>query len=171
MSVKIVASPDVAEVLRTLRKVDPELQKATVRAMKRTATPMVSAGRLAVPAVPLTNWARRGRYRWDPKAVRRGINVTVRSNASRGDLNPTFGVFSFRMRAGLGPAFDMAGKFASDAPGTFTGNLNQRAASGGWDPRHSRLMVPVFDAHRDEVVSAVVAEVESAVAELDRKVS
>ena len=81
----------VAEVLRALGKVNPELKKATVKAMKAAGDPMVQEARSLFPsATPLSNWGNwttpKGRVigPYNPSKVKRGVKVAYRGSKVKG---------------------------------------------------------------------------------------
>jgi len=109
MKVEVVG---VAEALKTLAKVDPELRKAVIKDMKAAAGPLESAARAGVPARPLTNW-----YGWrggfDKSKAQKGIKVAFRGGKVKGKGGDHFPLLSLRQTNAGGAIFEMAGRKSS----------------------------------------------------------
>lgn len=111
----------LADAIRTLGKVDPELKKELVKQMKQAADPLVALARSLVPsAKPLTNW-----YGWkggfDPSKVKRGIKVSQRNTAQRnreGQRQETIRLLSLQQTNAAGAIYDMAGKAGGHGRGS-----------------------------------------------------
>jgi hypothetical protein len=108
----------VAEALKTLAKVDPELRKAVIKDMKAAAGPLESAARAGVPARPLTNWGNwernrdggAGPGRFNQAKAQRGIKVAFRGGKVKGKGGDHFPLLSLRQTDGPGAIFEMAGR-------------------------------------------------------------
>jgi hypothetical protein len=100
----------LAEALKTLQKVDPELRKEVIKGMKVATSPLEAAARSLVPeARPLTNW-----YGWkggyQASAVRKGIKVAFRGGKVRGQDRDVFPLLTLRQTNAAGAIFDIAGR-------------------------------------------------------------
>ena len=73
----------LADTLRTLRRVDPELRKTTIRRMKLAAKPMQAEAKKLFPdASPLSGWGNwRGGY--DGRTVKRNVKVSFKGSKAR----------------------------------------------------------------------------------------
>lgn len=101
-----VYSPQYDQLLKDLKKLDPQLRSALTKSLTRAVQPVRDQARSLVPAIrPLTNWRQsdptyssnswvndfehRGRdsavrWNWNPANVRRGIKITrVRKRTGR----------------------------------------------------------------------------------------
>lgn len=99
----------VADTLKVLKDVDPDLRKQVVRDLKAAGRIAVGAARALVPdATPLSGW---GEWRggWNTAKARRSITVSHRATSRRGsDTIPLLTVTSGK-DAGLA-IWDMAGR-------------------------------------------------------------
>ena len=100
----------LADALKTLQKVDPELRKEAVKGMKQAASPLEAAARSLVPdAKPLTNWyGWRGGY--DATKAKRGIKVAFRGGRVKGRDADVFPLLTLRQTDAAGVIFDIAGR-------------------------------------------------------------
>jgi hypothetical protein len=114
MQIEVVG---VAEALKTLAKVDPELRKAVIKDMKTAAAPLESAARQNIPARPLTNW-----YGWkggfDQGKAQKGIKVAFRGGKVRGKGGDHFPLLSLRQTNAGGAIFEMAGRAGGSGKGS-----------------------------------------------------
>jgi hypothetical protein len=109
----------LAEALKTLQKIDPELRKEVIKGMKTAAAPLEAAARSLIPdARPLTNWygwqqtrtGGKGPGPWDPSAARKGIKVAFRGGKVRGVAGDVFPLLTLRQTNAAGAIFDIAGR-------------------------------------------------------------
>jgi hypothetical protein len=148
----------VAEVLRALGRVDPELRKATVKNMKAAGEPMAAAARsLLPPATPLSNWGNwttpKGRVigPYDASKARRGVKVAYRGSKVRGSDKNVIPLLTLRQTDATGVIVDMAGRRSggnSPQGAAFIRGLNRNGVA-------SRTMWPAAERHMTDVHRAV----------------
>jgi len=147
----------VADAIKVLNSVNPELKKQVVKNMKAAAQPVEESARRLVPAVrPLSGWVGwKGGF--DPKAVRRGIKVAFRAGKVRGARDPNnIPLLTLRQKNAAGAIYDMAGRRSNgktDAGRQFISVLNQRGGPA------SRTMWP----GAEDAMPVVVRQVEAAI--------
>ena len=125
----------LAEALKTLQKVDPELRKETIKGMKQAASPLEAAARSLIPdARPLTNWYG-WRGGWDTTKAKRGIKVAFRGGRVKGQAGDVFPLLTLRQTDGAGAIFDIAGR-------SFPG----RGSEGG--PRGAAMIAKLDETRR-----------------------
>lgn len=74
----------VPEVLRTLRRLEPQIRKEAPKRLKAAASPLVGAARAEVPTgPPMSGWHKGGRIGWDSAAIRRTITIRFRGTARK----------------------------------------------------------------------------------------
>ena len=74
----------VPEVLRTLRRLEPEIRKEAPKRLKAAGAPLVQAARAEVPSSALmSGWKKGGRIGWDSAAIRRSITIRFRATARK----------------------------------------------------------------------------------------
>jgi hypothetical protein len=145
----------LAEALRTLQKVDPELRKETIKGMKAAATPLEAAARSLVPnQSPLRNW---GTWRggWDYGAVTKGIKVAFRGGKVRGYAGDVFPLLTLRQVNAAGVILDAAGR---SFPGRGSeGGRRGAAMVAKLDQvrQASRSMWPAVERNMDTVTGAL----------------
>jgi hypothetical protein len=121
----------LAEALKTLQTIDPELRKEVIKGMKVAASPLEAAARALVPdSRPLTNWYG-WKGGWEPSTVKKGIKVAFRGGRVRGQNQDVFPLLTLRQTNAAGAIFDIAGR-------SFPG----RGAEGG---ARGRAMVNKLD--------------------------
>lgn len=146
----------LAEALKALQRVDPELRKEVVKGMKKAASPLETAARQLVPETkPLTNWYN-WRGGWDSSQVKRGIKVAFRGGRVRGQERDVFPLLTLRQTNAAGVIFDIAGR-------SFPGRRSEGAARGramvdklDQVAPPSRSMWPAVEKNMDVVESALV---------------
>jgi hypothetical protein len=100
----------LAEALKTLQKIDPDLRKEVIKGMKVAAAPLEAAARSLVPdARPLTNWYG-WKGGWNPTTVRKGIKVAFRGGRVKGQDRDVFPLLTLRQTNAAGVIFDIAGR-------------------------------------------------------------
>jgi hypothetical protein len=100
----------LAEALKTLQKIDPELRKEVIKGMKTAAAPLEAAARSLIPdARPLTNWYG-WKGGWNTAAVRKGVKVAFRGGKVRGVAGDVFPLLTLRQTNAAGAIFDIAGR-------------------------------------------------------------
>ena len=157
----------LAEALRTLQKIDPELRKEVVRGMKRAASPIENAARSVIPAAkPLTNWYN-WRGGWDQAQVRKGVKVAFRGGRVRGEERDVFPLLTLRQTNAAGAIYDIAGR-------SFPGRGSEGAARGramvdklGQDGRPSRYMWPAVERN----MTTVTGELESVIETVSNRIT
>ncbi len=113
----------LAEALKTLQKIDPELRKEVIKGMKVAAAPLEAAARSLIPdARPLTNWYG-WKGGWNPTTVRKGIKVAFRGGRVKGQDRDVFPLLTLRQTNAAGVIFDIAGR-------SFPGRGAEGAARG-----------------------------------------
>lgn len=160
----------LADAIKTLGKVDRELKKELVRSMKKAADPLVAEARSLVPAArPLTNW-----YGWkggyDAAKARRGIKVSQRNTAQRGDdgrRQETIRLLALVSTSAAGAIYDMAGRAGGAGRGS-EGAARGRAMITKLNEqgRASRTLWPAAEKKLPEVQDAVreaIAEMEDTI--------
>ena len=147
----------VADAIKILQRVNPELKKQTVKSMKAAAAPVEEAARRLVPDVrPLSGWTSwKGGF--DPVKVRRAIKVAFRGTKVRDSRDPNkIPLLTLRQKNAAGAIYDMAGRRSSgstDAGRVFIRELTNRGGPA------SRTMWPGAEAG----MPAVVKQVEEAI--------
>jgi hypothetical protein len=140
----------LAEALKTLQKVDPELRKEVIKGMKVAASPLEAAARSLVPdARPLTNWYG-WRGGWNTTTVRKGIKVAFRGGRVKGQDRDVFPLLTLRQTNAAGVIYDIAGRSSA---GTGSGvpmiqKLNETA-------HPSRSMWPAAERNMPAVTEAL----------------
>jgi hypothetical protein len=100
----------LAEALKTLQKVDPELRKEVVKGLKTAAAPILSTARSLIPdGRVLTNWYD-WKGGWDSQTVRKGIRVAFRAGRVKGQDRDVFPLLTLRQLNAAGAIYDMAGR-------------------------------------------------------------
>lgn len=159
----------LAATLKTLRHVDPELRKQTMREMKTAAKPMQATARALFPAAePLNNWGNwRGGY--DISRVRSGVKVSFKGTRARNrDVIP---LLTLRQVNAAGVIFDMAGRKKGKGRGSenkkrgreMIDKLNRSGADA------SRAMWPAAEKHLPGVRRDLERAVESMTATINRE--
>lgn len=147
----------VAETIKALGRVDPELKKQVVKNMKAAGAPTEEAARSLLPnARPLSGWdAWKGGY--DVAAVRKGIRVAFRGSKVRGAHDPDkIPLLTLRQKNAGGAIFDMAGRRSSGS--TPQGQVFVRMLNARGGPA-SRYMWP----GAEKAMPVVVRQVEQAI--------
>jgi len=163
----------VAEVLRALGKVDPELRKATINNMKKAGEPMAQDARSLFPsASPLSNWGNwttpKGRVigPYNPAKVKRGVKIAYRGSKVRGSDKNTIPLLTMRQTDAAGAIVDMAGRrSAGNSPQgrAFIRGLNR-------DGIASRAMWPAAERNMDRVTAAVEDAINEMSAKIERMI-
>ena len=160
----------VAEVLRALGKVNPELKKATVKAMKQAGDPMVNEARSLLPtASPLSNWGNwttpKGRVigPYDPAKARRGVRVAYRGSKVRGSDKNVIPLLTLRQLDAAGTIFDMAGRASNGTSPQGRAFIEQLRSYGV----ASRAMWPAAERNMPEVVAAVEVAINDMSAQIE----
>ena len=150
----------VAQMLRTLKEMDPELRKTTVRAIKAPARIIANDARSRVPAKPpMSGWrggARKKFPTWNDPA--KGIKVKFSSGMSQ--RKRSWDLVRIVQTDGAGSVFDMAGKRGGDG----TRQSEQFLANLRRHGQPSRTLWPAVEKHGTEVTAAIklaVAETEA----------
>jgi len=158
----------VAEALKTLAKVDPELRKAVIKDMKAAAAPLEAAARANVPARPLTNW-----YGWkggfDQGKAQKGIKAAFRGGKVRGKGGDHFPLLSLRQTNAGGAIFEMAGRAGGSGKGSegaargqaMIAKLNEHGTA-------SRTLWPAVERNFGAVESALTTVIENMSGELEK---
>jgi hypothetical protein len=167
----------LAEALKTLSKVDPELRKAVLKDMKAAAAPLEAAARANVPARPLTNWGNwernrtghGGPGRFEQSKAQRGIKVAFRGGKVKGKSGDHFPLLSLRQTDWPGAIFEMAGR-----AGGF-GKRSEKAARGqmmigklNTFGTASRTLWPAVERNFGAVESALTTVIENMSGELEK---
>lgn len=100
----------LAQALKTLETLDPELRKEVVRGMKKAASPILATARSLVPdGQVLTNWYG-WRGGWNTQSVRKDIKVAFRGGRVRGEERDVFPLLTLRQTNAAGAIYDIAGR-------------------------------------------------------------
>jgi hypothetical protein len=109
----------VAEMLKLLKTIDPQLRKATVAKMKLAAEPIIQEARSMIPDQPVSvsektrkrggGWKATGRLGYDAKKVRRSVKVTFKTNIRNKNAD-TFPLLRLVLGSAGGSIYDMAGR-------------------------------------------------------------
>lgn len=151
----------LAEVVRELRKIQPELAKELPKAMKQVGQPLIAEARSLLPTpTPLSNWgswtlARQsgGDRDWTRKAY---SGITVKSNTGAPKGRNRIDLLELIQKDGAGAIYENAGRRVqtSDLRGLrFIDNLN---AKHGLSPRYLWPAVEKNLRYLDESVQAAV---------------
>ena len=149
----------LADAIKTLGKVDPELKKQLVKEMKTAADPLVALARSLVPdATPLSGW---GNWKggWNTAKVRRGIKVSQRNTAQRGTggkREETIRLLALISSSAPGAIYDMAGRAGGGGRGSENADRG-RAMIEKLDEidRSSRTLWPAAERKLGDVQKAV----------------
>ena len=149
----------LADTLRTLRRVDPELRKTTIRRMKLAAKPMQAEAKKLFPdASPLSGWGSwtgrsgnriTGPEGYDGGMVRKGVKVAFKGSKARN--SDTIPLLTLRQTSAAGVIFDIAGRKSS---GNSPSGRAMIARLDRFAPA-SRVMWPTAERHMPEVVQGV----------------
>jgi hypothetical protein len=108
---------NVAETLRTLRKVRPELARDAVKRLKDVGRIITADAKATVPRQALSGWTTWGtdnRLGWNAGVVKRGITVQQRNTAERDprtrQRRSTINVLAVTNRSAPGSVFELAGR-------------------------------------------------------------
>jgi hypothetical protein len=158
----------VAEALKTLAKVDPELRKAVIKDMKAAAGPLESAARAGVPARPLTNW-----YGWkggySQAKAQRGIKVAFRGGKVKGKGGDHFPLLSLRQTDVGGAIFEMAGRAGGSGKGSENAARGQAMiAKLDESGTASRTLWPAVERNFGAVESALEGVINNMSGELEK---
>ena len=139
----------LADTLKVLRRIDPELRKTTVRRMKLAAKPMQAEAKKLFPdASPLSGWGNwRGGY--DGRTVKRNVKVAFKGSKARN--SDTIPLLTLRQTSAAGVIFDIAGRKSS---GNSPSGRAMIARLDRFAPA-SRVMWPTAERHMPEVVQGV----------------
>lgn len=157
----------VPEVLRILRRLEPDIRKEAPKRLKAAAAPLLGEARgMVPPAPPMSGWSPGGRIGWKTSAIRRSIVIRFRGSAKRpGDFvllklyskSPALSVYDFAEDARRkGRSGKRNNPRSSEA---FVRNLNK----GGGKP--SRVMWRAAERQ----LPAVQREVTSVLKDLERQ--
>lgn len=106
----------VAETLRALRRIDPDLRREVPDQIKNTAgaTALVNTIRQRQPnTAPLSGWARYKRRPWQPGRIRNGIRLQFRGSRPRGAPAGSWPVLRVRSTNAAQNLFELAGRKSS----------------------------------------------------------
>jgi hypothetical protein len=161
----------VAEVLRALGKVDPELRKATVKAMKVAGDPMAQEARSLFPASsPLSNWGNwttpNGRVigPYNPAKVKRGVKIAYRGSKVKGSDKDTIPLLTMRQTDAAGAIVDMAGRRSNGRTAQGRAFIEQLRSHGV----ASRAMWPAAERNMGRVTAAVEAAINDMAAKIEQ---
>jgi hypothetical protein len=151
----------LADTLRTLRRVDPELRKTTIKRMKVAAKPMQAEAKKLFPsASPLSGWGNwRGGY--DGATVKRNVKVSFKGSKTRN--SDTIPLLTLRQTSAAGVIFDIAGR---KSQGNSPSGRAMIARLDRFAPA-SRVMWPTAERHMPEVVRGV----RSAIDDMSRQIN
>lgn len=153
----------VAETLKKMRAIDPELRKATLKRMRQAGDPIVSAARALIPAeTPLSNWGNwRGGY--TASRVRSSIRASTRTGRVRGKGPDHFPLLSVRSTSAAGVIFDMAGRRSGGKTASGAAMIRQLNTYR----QASRSMWPAAEQNIGQVQAQVRKAIDDMVAALD----
>ena len=154
---------NLAGAIKAIGKFDPELRKKIIKDMKGVAAPMVADARGRVPESPLTNWGNwRGGY--DPRRVRRRINVAVRTGRVRGASRDTIPLLTLRNVDAAGAIFDMAGRTSGGTSAQGAAMIRKLDTFA----QASRTVWPAAEAHIGTVTDGLEGIIDSVSREIER---
>ena len=160
----------VAETLRALTQIDPELRKAVIKDMKRAAAPLEAAARANIPARALTNW---GTWQggFNQGKAQKGVKTAFRSGKVKGKSGDHFPLLSLRQTNAAGAIFEMAGRAGG------RGRRSEGAARGAamisklnTYGTASRTLWPAVERNFDVVEAALEQAVSSMSAEIQKQI-
>lgn len=131
----------VKDVIKALRKLDPEFRKEFNRGIKDVVAPTIAAAKGAYPAMPLSGMSRAWvqgaaqKFPWDAAKVRQGVKVKV---STRRNSNS---VVYITQANPAGAIFEVAGE-----GNRFGANLRSR---------NSKVLWPAYDAHAQQIAEGV----------------
>lgn len=162
----------LAQALRTLQKLDPELRKEVIKGLKQAAKPIENTARSLIPSRnPLSNWYN-WRGGWDTEAVRKSVKVAFRGGRVLGQERDVFPLLTLRQTNAAGAIYDMAGRSfpGKRSEGELRGYMMIRKMDTYALP--SRYMWPAVERNMPTVTAAledVIATVSNRItAELER---
>ncbi len=148
----------VADVLRELGRIDPELRKAAVATIKGALEPMAAAARVYVPGdPPLSGMARGRRMAWRTGRVRSGIRATVSVKADRSGRIPLARIVQ---KDAAGAMWDMAGKASGGVTPAGRRMVAVMTQRNGAPSRAMWRPVAAYTSLTEESLRDAVAEVE-----------
>lgn len=151
----------VRETLRDLRRLEPEIYKATMKAAKQAAKPMQQAAQAAIPSgPPLSGFDHQGRTGWSGKSRRVAVKWGGRKRGN------TWPLLSLRLTNAAGEIFDMAGK--GNGGDSRQGQALIENLTGRYT-RPSRAMWPAAEAHTDDVTREIDRTIDRALVAYNAK--
>lgn len=166
-----IKTEGIADLIKALRKVEPELARQLPREMRQAGKPIVQDARDLLPEPsPLSNWGawnNRGRDRSWTRKARSGIQIETNTGARKGVH--TINLMALTEKDGAGAIYENAGRKrqgsinSSDAGDRFVAALNNEQTSPRflWPavemniPRLNRELQKVIDRWSQELEKKV----------------
>lgn len=139
----------VQETMRTLKAVEPALQRQAVKDVKWAAEPIRAATAAAIPVEPpLSGMDHRGRTGWGARGAR---TVSTKYGGRRGNDRENWPLVSILVRGVGGSIYDMAGRGSTGS--SLASNLSARYGGA------SRAAWPTAERYLPAVQAAVLKAV------------
>lgn len=156
----------VREMMKTIRKIDPELRKVTVRTIKQAAKPIVATAQQSYPDTIMRNWrdkpAKKGRVRngrgwpaYEKGQATKSIKIHYGGRAPR--EKQRWRLLRVVQWNAAGAIFDMAGRLNPTGNGTVQAGQFMNNLSGAANGRRaSRTIWPAVELHMPQVTDTVL---------------
>ena len=149
------------DVLRELRKFNPDLLKDLRKELQDQAQPIIKAAGNRVPETPARGWSQRGRTGFSKARVQRGMKVSIRSSKRVEGMRGSYAAIEIVQSNAAGAIWDQAGTRGNYKPPTqrgaaFVDALNR---SGG---KAQRGLWPASVGRRKDIAKAFEATIRSA---------
>jgi hypothetical protein len=104
------------EVLRELRKFNPDLLKELKDDMQKQAAPIIKAASARVPEVPASGWKNKGRTGFSKAKTTRGMKVSMRASKRVKGTRGSYAVVELVQSNAAGAIWDQAGTRGKYSP-------------------------------------------------------
>lgn len=161
----------IADLIKALRKVEPELARQLPREMRQAGKPLVQDARDLLPEpAPLSNWGQwneRGRDRSFTRKARSGIRIETNTGARKGVH--TINLMALTQKDGAGAIYENAGRKrpgdirSSNAGERFVAALNEKQEG-------SRYLWPAVEMNISRLDRELQAAIDRWSKELEQKV-
>ena len=98
------------QVLRELRKFNPDILKEVRKDMKDQAQPIIRAAASRIPAQPASGWKSGGRLGWNKAKAVRGMKVSLRSSKRIRGVRGSYASVELVQSSAPGAVWDQAGQ-------------------------------------------------------------
>lgn len=144
---------NVAETLRALRRIDPELRKRVPDEIKSYALPMLAELKASYPAELTRGWSRGGRVGYRPGRARSKTSLQFRGTRPRNAPSDSWALLRVRVRDAAVSIADMAASGRSPEGSGMVRSLRRHG-------RPSRFVWPVVERHAANIEKGIEASFE-----------